>query len=353
MLCVLSGAMAFGLVRLGFGAGVLVGPMLVAMAFGLAGGGIEVPRLGFNLAQASTGAVISSAISSSVLATVAASWWQMMLSVAMTVTFAALIGWLLMRRGNLPGTTGTWGTLPGAAPAMIALADEYGGDARMVAVMQYLRVVLVVGSGSIVVHALAGHLSGAMGIVPPMMNLVRHAPQGSDIVATIVVVAIGAYVGMATRILAGAILVPLFLGALLGVSGIAVMAVHDLLLALAFATIGATIGLKFRRDLARPLIRALPTMLLAIVALMLLCGVSAWVLTLIMPIDGVTAYLATTPGGLDSVAVIALGAHADLAFITALQTLRLFAVVVVGPIIARRLSHRHTARISRQAASSL
>ena len=54
MLCVLSGAMAFGLVRLGFGAGVLVGPMLVAMAFGLAGGGIEVPRLGFNLAQAST-----------------------------------------------------------------------------------------------------------------------------------------------------------------------------------------------------------------------------------------------------------------------------------------------------------
>ena len=37
-----------------------------------------------------------------------------------------------------------------------------------------------------------------------------------------------------------------------------------------------------------------------------------------------TAYLATSPGGLDTVAVIAAGSNADMALIMAMQTLRPF-----------------------------
>nr|WP_253206929.1 AbrB family transcriptional regulator [Verticiella sp. GG226] len=343
-----SWALARILVGLDFGAGILVGPMLVAMAMGMAGASIDVPRPAFNLAQALTGCVVASTLDAGVLMSVLGHWWQMLLTVGTTVAAATVIGWALMRYSPLPGTTGAWGTLPGAAPAMAAMADQYGGDSRMVAVMQYLRVALVVGSGSVISHALLGVvLPAPPAEVLPVMGL--GPPRPADMTQTLLTLAVatgGAYIGVKMRIMAGAILVPMLLGALLNVTGVLPIAVHGVLLAGAFGIIGWTIGLKFRRELARPLLHALPAMACGIVALMGVCAVSAWVLTRVMPIDAVTAYLATTPGGLDSVAVIALGAQADLATITALQTLRLFVVVLLGPAIARALSARHVARLN-------
>jgi membrane AbrB-like protein len=59
-----------------------------------------------------------------------------------------------------------------------------------------------------------------------------------------------------------------------------------------------------------------------------------------MGIDPLTAYLATSPGGLDSIAVIATGSRADVPFVLAMQTMRLFFVILTGPPIARLIS-RH------------
>jgi len=54
--------------------------------------------------------------------------------------------------------------------------------------------------------------------------------------------------------------------------------------------------------------------------------------------DALTAYLATSPGGLDSVAIIAAGSNADVPFVLALQTLRFLVVVLIGPFLAKLLS---------------
>ena len=50
-----------------------------------------------------------------------------------------------------------------------------------------------------------------------------------------------------------------------------------------------------------------------------------------------------TPGGLDTVAIIAAGTRADMSFIMAMQTLRLFTILLTGPAIARFIS-RYAAR---------
>jgi uncharacterized membrane protein AbrB (regulator of aidB expression) len=44
-----------------------------------------------------------------------------------------------------------------------------------------------------------------------------------------------------------------------------------------------------------------------------------------------TAYLATSPGGLDTVAIIAAGTRADMSFIMALQTSRLRTFALLSP----------------------
>ena len=63
-----------------------------------------------------------------------------------------------------------------------------------------------------------------------------------------------------------------------------------------------------------------------------LAGVLLVVLT---HVDPLTAYLSTTPGGLDSVSIIALGSGSNVALVLAIQMLRLFAVVASGPPLAK------------------
>ena len=40
----------------------------------------------------------------------------------------------------------------------------------------------------------------------------------------------------------------------------------------------------------------------------------------------------------DSVAIIAIGSHADVSFVLAIQTLRLFLIILVGPPLARLIA---------------
>ena len=65
---------------------------------------------------------------------------------------------------------------------------------------------------------------------------------------------------------------------------------------------------------------------------MAFCGGLALLLSHELGIDPLTAYLATSPGGLDSVAIIAAASDSvDLSFVMALQSARLLFVLAVRP----------------------
>ena len=74
----------------------------------------------------------------------------------------------------------------------------------------------------------------------------------------------------------------------------------------------------------------------SILLLMGFCGGIAWLLSHELGIDPLTAYLATSPGGMDSVAIIAAASHdVNLSFIMALQSARLLFVLLFGPALVR------------------
>ena len=91
---------------------------------------------------------------------------------------------------------------------------------------------------------------------------------------------------------------------------------------------------------ARPCPRALPQILASIVVLIAFCGGLAVILARAVGVDPLTAYLATSPGGMDSVAIIAASSNVDLSFVMALQTVRFFLVVLLGPPLARLIARR-------------
>lgn len=314
----------------GFPAALLLGPMLAGIAFGVRGAPIRVPKAGFQAAQALIGCLVAHAVNASIAATLLEDGFLILAVVGVTVVAAALTGWVLTRIRLLPGTTAAWGSSPGGASAMVAMAEEFGADPRLVAFMQYVRVACVALTASLVARFLAGGSGAAPGAD---MN-----PAPLAVLATLAVAGIGAWVGLRLRIPAGAMIGPLVLGATLHATGFADIALPSWLLALAYAGIGWTVGLRFTPATVRATLFALPGVLVATFGLIGLCGLWAFGLTFLLPIDLLTAYLATSPGGLDSVAIIAIGTHSDVSFVLAVQTLRLLVVIVTGPMVAKWIS---------------
>ena len=148
----------------------------------------------------------------------------------------------------------------------------------------------------------------------------------------------GAGAALALRVPAGAQVGPMVLGSLLHATGLVRMALPVPLLELAYACIGIYVGLRFTRETLRLTVTALPGILAATSSVIALCAAWGWGLTLLLPIDLLTAILATSPGGLDSVAIIAVGSKADVSFVLAVQTLRLFVVLLTGPLLAKWIS---------------
>jgi len=67
--------------------------------------------------------------------------------------------------------------------------------------------------------------------------------------------------------------------------------------------------------------------------LIALCGVLAGVLVIVAGVDPLTAYLATSPGAVESVVIIAASSKVDIPFVMAMQTTRLLALITVAPAL--------------------
>lgn len=310
----------------------LLGPMIAAIAFGVGGAELRSPRWSLVGAQAIIGCLIARTLTPAILVSIAHDWATMLLVVTSTVIAGGIVGWVMVKSGTLPGTTAAWGCSPGAATAMIAMAEEFGADVRLVAFMQYLRVAIVVLSASIVSRLLLGHAPPAAAL-PTWAALSAVAPL--PFAATLAIAALGAVAARRLKFPGGAVLLPMMLGTALHIGGLVEITLPPWLLGAAYTALGWYVGLGFTRAVFLHAFRAIPQLVLSTVMLIGLCGVSAWLLTLLLHTDPLTAYLATSPGGLDAVAIIAITSHADVSFVMAIQTMRLFVVMLTGPQIAK------------------
>jgi uncharacterized protein len=155
----------------GLPAGWLVGPMLVALALALVWKEHPtVPRWGRVASLAVVGGMLAATFRPSVLPLVAGHWLPVSLVVCSTLFLSLGAGLLLSGLVRIDRKTAALGSLPGAASGMLAMSDPLGADARLVALMQYTRVVVVV-----VTATLVGRL--VTGAAPPTQDL-QAAPEG-------------------------------------------------------------------------------------------------------------------------------------------------------------------------------
>ena len=322
-------------------AALLLGPMLAGIAIAAAGGTARVPNAAFALAQGIIGCMIAKMAPLAIAGELLSRWPVFVFGVLAVIAVSIFLGWWLTRMRILPGTAVLWGSSPGAATAMIVMAEAHGADARLVAFMQYLRVAVVAAGASIVArvwnlnpsHSVAGdpvHAAASVVWFPSVSWL--------PFAQTLALATLGTLLAHLLNIRSGAFLIPLAGGLLLNHMGWLAIELPPWLLVLSYAVVGWSIGLRFTRSLLAHAAKAFPRVLACMVAMIVLCGVLAWVLVVAAGVDPLTAYLATSPGGADSVAIIAASSKVDVPFVMAMQTSRLVAVILLAPVIARYIA---------------
>jgi hypothetical protein len=324
---------------LGVPAPLLFAGMLVGLALAMARGvEVRLPGGVYALSQGILGASIGT-LGKSLVGGSGRVMLAVPLAVLATMVMSLVAGRLLARHRLLGLDTGMLGMVAGGSTAVVAAADETGADARVVAVSQYLRVVLVALTAPLVALWLSGGTPLHVVAGPPHEQLSEQVFSGISVLAVAVA---GIWAGRRVRLPAAPLAGPLVLGMVLAVAGAVPEAAPPAWIPqLALGLVGAEIGLRFEPAALRKLRLVLPSVLALTVGLSLGCAAVGIAVSRLAGVPALDAYLMTTPGGINAVLATAMSLHGvDVGVVTLAQVLRLLAMVLVVPALVRVLSRR-------------
>jgi membrane AbrB-like protein len=337
LLAVLTVALTFGFGALGVPSPALFAGLLVGTVLALLGRApAAVPRPATTGAQAVIGVVIGLIAQSDTLAAVARDWLPV-LGIGVATLLASMGAGLLMgvQRGVSP-LTGMLALTAGGASGLVAISRELGGDERVVAVVQYLRVGLVTATMPVVAALAFGAQHS-----PAAGGAGASAPWYVGLGVLALCCAVGVPLGVLTRVPAGALLGPMVVALALALSGWSFGSTPPALVVdVAYAVIGWQAGVRFTRASLRTVARVLP---LAIGLIVVIIGACAALGVALSHLTGATlleGYLATTPGGIYAVLATAISAGTNVTFVVAMQVLRVVLMLLLAPFLARLAGRR-------------
>jgi membrane AbrB-like protein len=337
---VVAGAVAVSLLFdvLGLPSPALFGGLVAGLTRGLAvRTRLGVPARASTAAQAVIGVAIGALVDLETLRAVGAEWLPVLLVTVATLALSLAAGLLLRLQPGISPVTGAFSMIAGGAAGVTAMARDLGADQRMVATMQYLRVLIIVSLMPVAATLVYG--ADVAGVAPAVDGGGPGWPAG--LLFTVVCSVVGIVVGRLTRFPVVSLLGPLVVAAAVDLGGLSRGAeVPELLESAAFLVIGVQVGISFTRESLRTIGRALPLALVLIVVLILGSAGLGALLARAAGVSALDGYLATTPGGLYAVLATATDSGADATFVLAVQVIRLFVMLFTAPLVGRWLRRR-------------
>ena len=312
----------------------LFGGLVGGMAQGLtARTTLAVPTSVTRLGQGLIGVTIGTEISFSALGSMGRHAPAIIAVTLGTVATSLLAGRLLAMRRDVSTVTGAFAMIAGGASGVVAVSRDLGADDRVVTVVQYLRVFVVLISMP-VVTAVVFHPERGRGTVD-----VDHGALLPSLVYVVISVVLGLAIASRVPVTTATLLGPLFVGAaLVSLGWLGTVSVPGAVQWLAYGLIGVQVGLRFTRSALRAIARMLPAVLAIMVSMIIATALMGSLLAWLTPVDGLTAYLATTPGGLFAVLATAADSGSDVTYVMAVQMVRLLVILLCTPLLARWLS---------------
>ena len=341
LLAAAVGAAGWLLDSLSVPSGYLFGALVVGLAVALAAPGrLDVPPWGFRAAQAVAGVTLGSYLEPDAMAALADAWLPVVVVSAGTLAASLGTGLAFSRLTGLDAPTSALGLIAGGASGIVGMAHELGADDRLVAFMQYLRVLVVVLFTPLLI-ALAFGDHHALVEVTAAVEQVGTFGDLRGWALTLGLAVAGVVLAKRLHVPAGSLLGPMVLAGVLTllIPG-GEFAVPPVLRELSFAVIGLQVGLRFTPEALRQIGRLALPVLLAIFGIIAACFGLAVLLDVTTSASLLDSYLATTPGGLYAVLAVAYGSGADITFVVGVQTLRVLVMVLIAPLAVRWLVSR-------------
>ena len=311
-------------------AALVVGIALALLSWGPG----RVPRPLGLAAQGTLGVYIGTMVQDDALAALGDDWAIVLGIGVSTLVLSVAAGALLGLRRDVTPLTGSLSLVAGGASGLVAIARELGGDDRVVAVLQYLRVGLITASMPVVVTLIYHADRSRPPVADPGQDPV--APWYLSVGMLVALVLVGSTLGRLIRLPGAGLLGPLALTVALEISGLSYgLSVPVVLVQAGYALIGWQAGLAFTRESLRAVGRLLP----AAVALIVLLGVATAglgvLLSRVADLTLLEGYLATSPGGVYAVLATAVETGSNVTFIIAAQVVRILLMLFAAPLLAR------------------
>lgn len=267
-----------------------LGPLAATAALSLCGVRVYAPLMGRRAGQVVVGAAIGLAATAETAASIIA-WLPMMILIAFVmVGLGAFLSVFLARFARVDETTAFLAMMPGGMAEMANIGDKIGARADIVAIIQALRVAMVV----LTLPAIATLLSaGAPWSIP--------APQGylgpEDILLVLAACLLAVALSRRIPLLANTWLIgALIAAAVLASTGIVAGAMPPFLFAAGQYLIGIFIGARFTRSSLKALPRASAVGVGFIALIIAMSLVVSWVMAEVVGFDHVSAVLMVSPG---------------------------------------------------------
>lgn len=308
----------------------LVGPLLAGVAYSYSQGSPKpLPSSFITIGKAIIG--VSSAARFSLDALALAKTYAAPLSLCIVITGALSMfnGYLIWKWTGMNRPTSFLGSIPGSSSNIVAMSEELGADPVGVAVLQYLRMMLMV----LVVPTMAGWLfpnTSVTGTASLSTAVNAHPiPMSVNLLVLVGCCSLGIVGGKWLKLPTSGFLGSFLLGLLVFWSLPYSFHVPRSLLAAGLLLVGVSTGLKFDVQVLRQLWKAAILEIVLAMLLMLCCLGIGYEFHLITRVDTMTALLGFVPGGIEAMIATVTQLGGDTGVVLSIQLTRQFLILFI------------------------
>jgi len=311
----------------------MLGPMLATFAASLLRAPIAMPMKLRQPVLAVLGVFLGSSFTPDIIDQAARWPW----SIAAMMLYVPLITGLTMlyytKVAGLDRRSAIFASTPGGLTITVLVGSAAGGNEQQIALLQGLRVMLVVLAAPMIVAWLTGVMPPSSGMGDSTRTIVTLREAGLLAACAAAGILIARRINFPSPQMTGA----MFASAALYLTGTVEGVLPAWFVDVALLVLGTSIGSRFVSVDPRMLARLAGHGLVSVFIVVVTSGLMALVLSRLLDLEFVSVMLAFAPGGVAEMSLIAIAMNIDPGFVALHHLARIFEILLLAPLVARYL----------------
>lgn len=307
----------------------MIGPLLVMALCNFGGARLRAPRPARPVGQLVIGVALGLYFTPTVAREVLSFWLLLIAAALLAMLLAWVCAWLLAALGRVDRITAFFASVPGGATEMTMLGERYGGRVDRIALAQSLRILTVV-----VVVPFALVWLGVRGEDRYLPGAGVPLDYGGLAGLLAIAAAAGGLLAM-TRLPNAFMFGPLLATIALTVVEVNLSSLPGWLSGLGQLLLGCALGSRFERTYLSSMARYVTAVLASILFAIALAAAGAFVLAWLSGLPVATMVLATAPGGIAEMCIMAKVLQLGVPLVTAAHVTRVIVLITTTAPVFR------------------